>query len=61
MHRVEAACLPSNRSSIGVLERSGFRHEGLARRYLKINGEWQDHLLFARLVDDDLAAEDRAR
>jgi hypothetical protein len=35
-----------------VLERAGFTAEGLARRYLKINGQWQDHRLFARLSDD---------
>ncbi len=53
LHRVEAACLPSNGPSIGVLEANRFSREGLARRYLKINGVWQDHLLFARLSDDD--------
>ena len=52
LHRVEAACLPSNAASIRVLEKAGFQREGLARRYLKINGAWQDHLLFARLSDD---------
>jgi ribosomal-protein-alanine N-acetyltransferase len=35
-----------------VLEKSGFRHEGLARRYLKINGVWQDHDLYALLHDE---------
>lgn len=49
LHRVEAACLPDNLASIALLQRSGFAREGLARRYLKINGMWQDHLLFARL------------
>lgn len=49
LHRVEAACLPDNQASIVLLQRNGFAHEGLARRYLKINGQWQDHLLFARL------------
>jgi len=44
--------MPSNRASIGVLERGGFRHEGLARRYLMINGTFEDHLLFARLRGD---------
>lgn len=53
LHRVEAACLPSNAASIRVLEKSGFVREGLARRYLKIDGEWQDHLLFAKLSEDD--------
>lgn len=52
LHRVEAACLPSNAPSIRVLEKAGFRREGLARKYLKINGAWQDHLLFASLSDD---------
>lgn len=56
LHRVEAACLPTNAASIRVLERCGFQREGLARRYLKINGIWQDHLLFARLSDDNNAA-----
>ncbi len=49
LHRVEACCLPDNSASIALLQRSGFSREGLARRYLKINGQWQDHLLFARL------------
>ena len=49
LHRLEAACLPSNLASIKVLERTGFECEGLARSYLKINGKWQDHLLYARL------------
>jgi [ribosomal protein S5]-alanine N-acetyltransferase len=52
LHRLEAACLPHNASSIRVLERAGFTAEGLARGYLKINGQWQDHRLFARLSDD---------
>jgi [ribosomal protein S5]-alanine N-acetyltransferase len=52
LHRLEAACLPSNVASQRVLEKAGFKREGLARRYLKINGEWQDHDLFALLSDD---------
>lgn len=52
LHRIEAACLPSNAASIAVLRRNGFQEEGLARRYLKINGAWCDHLLFALLIDD---------
>lgn len=51
LHRVEAACLPHNHASIGLLEKTGFSREGLARGYLKIAGEWRDHLLFARLCD----------
>lgn len=52
MHRVEAACLPSNQASIALLRRCGFSEEGLARKYLNIAGKWQDHLLFARLRED---------
>jgi len=52
LHRLEAACLPSNVASIRLLERCGFSEEGLARRYLKINGRWEDHLLFALLASD---------
>ena len=52
LHRLEAACLPHNVPSIRLLERVGFQREGLARRYLCINGVWQDHLLYALLRDD---------
>jgi [ribosomal protein S5]-alanine N-acetyltransferase len=52
LHRVEAACIPSNTASIRLLERTGFQREGYARAYLCINGTWQDHLLFARLKGD---------
>ncbi len=52
LHRLEAACLPHNAPSTRVLEKAGFKREGMARRYLKINGVWQDHDLFALLQDD---------
>ena len=52
LHRIEAACIPSNTASIRVLEKCGFTREGLARRYLCINGVWQDHLLFGLLHED---------
>lgn len=52
LHRIEAACLPSNDPSKSLLVKAGFREEGLARRYLQINGEWQDHVLFALLAED---------
>jgi ribosomal-protein-alanine N-acetyltransferase len=51
LHRVEASCLPHNQASIRLLQKCGFAREGLARGYLKIAGEWRDHLLFARLCD----------
>ncbi len=49
MHRIEAACLPDNQASIGLLKRVGFHEEGLAKGYLKIDGRWQDHRLFAKI------------
>lgn len=52
LHRIEAACLPVNEASRKLLVRCGFSQEGYARKYLKINGRWQDHLLFA-LLDAD--------
>jgi len=51
LHRLEAACIPSNAASIRLLENTGFIREGYAREYLCINGIWQDHLLYARLRD----------
>lgn len=52
LHRVEAACIPSNQRSIRLLEKAGFRREGLLRSYLRINGVWQDHFLYALVVGD---------
>jgi ribosomal-protein-alanine N-acetyltransferase len=49
LHRLEAACIPSNTGSIRLLEKTGFVREGYAREYLCINGVWQDHLLYGRL------------
>lgn len=50
LHRVEAACIPSNAPSRGVLLKAGFEQEGLARAYLRIAGVWRDHLLFGKLA-----------
>lgn len=47
LHRIQAAHRPENRRSAAVLERLGFRHEGLARDYLFIDGAWRDHRLAA--------------
>lgn len=52
LHRIEAACVPINVASRRVLEKSGFRLEGRARAYLKINGAWADHLLFGLVSDE---------
>jgi len=52
LHRIEAGCLPENMASRALLEKNGFQREGLAREYLKINGAWRDHLLYA-LIDHE--------
>lgn len=52
LHRVEAACLPENAASRGLLLKLGFREEGRARQFLRINGRWQDHMLFALVASD---------
>lgn len=52
LHRIDAASLQENLASIRVLEKCGFQKEGLARQYLCINGQWQDHLLFGWLIND---------
>jgi [ribosomal protein S5]-alanine N-acetyltransferase len=54
LKRIEAACIPENKASIRLLERSGFVREGYARKYLCIDGKWQDHLLYARLSSDPM-------
>jgi ribosomal-protein-alanine N-acetyltransferase len=52
LHRVEAATLVDNVPSQRVLEKNRFERIGLARRFLRIDDEWRDFLLFQRLVDD---------
>ncbi len=52
LHRVEAACVPENLASESVLMKQNFQIEGRATSYLRINGVWRDHLLFARLSPD---------
>ena len=47
LHRIEAACIPENDRSIRLLEKAGFQREGYMHDYLKIRGEWRDHLLYA--------------
>lgn len=49
LHRLEAACIPENNASRRLLAQAGFAEEGFARAYLKINGEWRDHVLFGLL------------
>lgn len=51
LHRLQAGTLPHNHGSQRVLQRNGFTRIGFAPRYLRIAGDWQDHLLFQRLAD----------
>lgn len=55
LHRLQAAVMPWNIASIKVLEKNAFRKEGFAQGYLKIAGRWEDHVIFARRVDQELA------
>lgn len=52
LSRVEAACLPENAASRGVLEKTGFKYEGVAQSYLQIAGRWRNHVLYANLRGD---------
>lgn len=52
LHRIEAACIPDNERSMHLLEKVGFRREGYLNGYLKINGTWRDHLLYALIAED---------
>ena len=52
LSRIEAACLPENVASRGVLEKSGFKYEGVAQSYLQINNRWRNHVLYANLRND---------
>jgi ribosomal-protein-alanine N-acetyltransferase len=51
LHRIEANIMPANRRSVAFAERLGFELEGWACRYLKINGQWEDHLHYVLLAD----------
>jgi len=52
LSRIEAACLPENVASRGLLESCGFKYEGVAQSYLQINGRWRTHVLYASLRSD---------
>lgn len=52
LHRVQAAVVPENKASARVLQKCGFREEGLARRYLFLDGQWKDHRMFALTPED---------
>jgi ribosomal-protein-alanine N-acetyltransferase len=62
LHRIEICIIPRNTNSLRVVEKIGLRNEGLAERFLEINGEWEDHYRFGLTTEewstrrDELAA-----
>ena len=52
LHRMEVCIRPENAKSLRVVEKLGFRYEGLRRRYIHIDGDWRDHFCFALTVDE---------
>jgi ribosomal-protein-alanine N-acetyltransferase len=52
LNRLEAACQPDNAASRRLLVKCGFHREGRAKDYLRINGEWRDHDIFAMTARD---------
>ena len=54
LHRIEAACLPRNLRSLRTLLKSEFEIEGHAKKYLKINGAWEDHILLSCIKHESI-------
>ena len=52
LSRIEAACLPENKASRSLLEKSGYKYEGVAQSYLQIAGRWRTHVLYANIRGD---------
>jgi [ribosomal protein S5]-alanine N-acetyltransferase len=52
LHRVEIDVRPENTASLRVIEKLGFRYEGIKQRYIHINGDWRDHYIFALTVEE---------
>ncbi|MBD0292680.1 MAG: GNAT family N-acetyltransferase [Jiangellaceae bacterium] len=52
LHRIEVNIRPENRASLRVVEKLGFRDEGIRERFLHIDGDWRDHRSFALTADE---------
>ncbi|MFC6357131.1 GNAT family N-acetyltransferase [Luethyella okanaganae] len=52
LHRMEICIRPENAPSLRVVQKLGFRYEGLRRRYIHINGDWRDHFCFGLVVEE---------
>jgi ribosomal-protein-alanine N-acetyltransferase len=58
LHRLEVCIIPRNTNSLRVMEKVGFRNEGIAQRFLEINGVWEDHHRFAITVEEWMVRKD---
>jgi ribosomal-protein-alanine N-acetyltransferase len=61
LHRVQAGIIPRNVASLALARRIGLREEGLARRFVKIAGVWEDHVIFAVTVEEWRGSAARGR
>jgi len=52
LHRMEICIRPENAPSLRVVEKLGFRYEGLRRRFIHINGAWRDHFAFGLVAEE---------
>lgn len=52
LHRIEGNIIPRNKASIAVVEKCNFEYEGISRKYLKINGVWEDHVHYVKLNEE---------
>jgi len=52
LHRMEICIRPENAASLRVVQKLGFRYEGLRRRYIHIDGDWRDHYAFSLTRED---------
>lgn len=52
LHRIEICIRPENAASLRIVEKLGFRYEGLRRRYIHINGDWRDHFCFGLVAEE---------
>ena len=59
LSRIESACLPENAASRALLEKCGYKYEGVAQSYLQINGRWRNHVLYANLRHDRRGKTDK--
>ena len=58
LHRIQISIIPRNQASRRVVEKLGIREEGIALRYLEINGVWEDHVRYGMTAEDWLERRD---